>query len=45
VEGLSLGDGLQAMADRILEVHGRDDDALVFVARWSGMAESGAGGA
>lgn len=43
VEGLALGDGVQAMADRILEIHGRDDDALVLVARWSGMAESGGG--
>ncbi|MGH2721212.1 MAG: SpoIIE family protein phosphatase [Actinomycetota bacterium] len=36
VEGLALGDQLQAMADRILRVHGRDDDALVLVARWEG---------
>lgn len=36
VEGLALGDRLQPMADRILRVHGRDDDALVLVARWEG---------
>lgn len=38
VEGLVLSEGLQAMADRILRVHGRHDDALVLVARWSGVA-------
>jgi negative regulator of sigma-B (phosphoserine phosphatase) len=41
VEGLVLGEGVQAMADRILRVHGRDDDALVLVARWAGIAEAG----
>jgi phosphoserine phosphatase RsbX len=43
VEGLVLSDGVQPMADRILRVHGRDDDALVLVARWSGMAHAGEG--
>lgn len=38
VEGLVLSDHLQPMSDRILRVHGRDDDALVFVARWAGRA-------
>ncbi|MGH2687223.1 MAG: SpoIIE family protein phosphatase [Actinomycetota bacterium] len=38
VEGLALGDQLQPMADRILRVHGRDDDALVLVARWGGAS-------
>jgi negative regulator of sigma-B (phosphoserine phosphatase) len=37
VEGLVLSAGLQAIADRILRIHGRDDDALVLVARWSGV--------
>jgi hypothetical protein len=37
VEGLPLADRLQPMADRILRVHGRDDDALVLVARWEGV--------
>jgi serine/threonine protein phosphatase PrpC len=38
VEGLPIGDQLKPMAERILRVHGRDDDALVFVARWEGRS-------
>jgi negative regulator of sigma-B (phosphoserine phosphatase) len=37
VEGLPLTAPLRVIADRILQVHGRDDDALVLVARWSGV--------
>ena len=39
-EGLVPGEQLQRMADRILDIHGRDDDALVLVARWSGVSQS-----
>jgi phosphoserine phosphatase RsbX len=37
VEELVLTDPLQATADRILQRFGRDDDALVLVARWAGV--------
>jgi serine phosphatase RsbU (regulator of sigma subunit) len=36
VEELVLTDAVQPMADRILRRFGRDDDALVLVARWRG---------